>query len=339
MREPSRDPEAILRRVEWTVLRRLDGVLHGDHRTLFRGTGLDLADLREYQLHDDVRHIDWNVTARVQTPHVREFHEDREITAWFLLDVSPSVDFGSEAVKKEAVLVDFVAALARLLSRSGNRVGAILYCAGMELPIPPGAGRTQVLRILSRILKRERAGSGVRSEAHSGAQSRAQSRAGRAASAGPPPGMTDLGAFLRGAAPVLRRRSVVFVVSDFVSLPGWGPPLLSLARRHEVLAVRLFDPMELAIPDLGLVVMEDAETGEQLLVDTHDEGFRARFQAAAREREESVRGTLAQAGVDALELSTDGDLAESIVRFADLRKSRSQFAARGGLPTHLETRS
>ncbi len=314
MREPSRDPEAILRRVEWTVLRRLDGVLHGDHRTLFRGTGLDLADLREYQLHDDVRHIDWNVTARVQTPHVREFHEDREITAWFLLDVSPSVDFGSEAVKKEAVLVDFVAALARLLSRNGNRVGAILYGAGMELPIPPGAGRTHVLRILSRILN-------------------------GAASAGPPPGMTDLGAFLRGAAPVLRRRSVVFVVSDFVSLPGWGPPLLSLARRHEVLAVRLFDPMELAIPDLGLVVMEDAETGEQLLVDTHDEAFRARFHAAARSREEAVRATLAQAGVDTLELSTDGDLAASIVRFADLRKSRSQFAARGGLPTHLETRS
>jgi uncharacterized protein (DUF58 family) len=315
MREPSRDPEAILRRVEWTVLRRLDGVLHGDHRTLFRGTGLDLADLREYQLHDDVRHIDWNVTARVQTPHVREFHEDREITAWFLLDVSPSVDFGSEAVKKEAVLVDFVAALARLLSRNGNRVGAILCGAGMELPIPPGAGRTHVLRILSRILKRN------------------------AGDTGGPPGMTDLGAFLRGAAPVLRRRSVVFVVSDFVSLPGWGPPLLSLARRHEVLAVRLFDPMELAIPDLGLVVMEDAETGEQLLVDTHDEAFRARFHAAARAREEAVRATLAQAGVDALELSTDGDLAASIVRFADLRKSRSQFAARGGLPTHLETRS
>jgi uncharacterized protein (DUF58 family) len=314
MRAPSRDPEAILRRVEWTVLRRLDGVLHGDHRTLFRGTGLDLADLREYQFHDDVRHMDWNVTARVQTPHVREFHEDREITAWFLLDVSPSVDFGSEAVKKEAVLLDFVAALARLLSRNGNRVGAILHGAGMELPIPPGAGRTQVLRILSRILKRS------------------------AGDAGGPPGMTNLGAFLRGAAPVLRRRSVVFVVSDFVSVPGWGPPLLNLARRHEVLAVRLFDPMELAIPDLGLVVMEDAETGEQLLVDTHDEGFRARFQAAAREREESVRGTLAQAGVDALELSTDGDLTESIVRFADLRKSRSQFAARGGLPSHLETR-
>lgn len=335
MREPSRDPEAILRRVEWTVLRRLDGVLHGDHRTLFRGAGLDLADLREYQLHDDVRHMDWNVTARVQTPHVREFNEDREITAWFLLDVSPSVDFGSEAVKKEAVLVDFVSALARLLSRNGNRVGAILYGAGMELPIPPGAGRTHVLRILSRILHRKRAGSGGRSGAHSGAQS----RAGRTASAGPPPGMTDLGAFLRGAAPILRRRSVVFVVSDFVSAPGWGPPLLSLARRHEVLAVRLFDPMELAIPDLGLVVMEDAETGEQLLVDTHDEGFRARFHAAAREREEAVRSTLAQAGVDALELSTDGDLAESIVRFADLRKSRSQFAARGSLPTHLETRS
>src|SRR5690242_17173320 len=129
---PQRSPDALLRRVEWTVIRRLDGLLHGDYRTLFRGFGLDLADLREYQYGDDVRHIDWNVTARLQTPYVREYHEDREITAWFLLDLSRSIDFGSQDVKKATVSADFVALLARLLTRHGNRVGAILYGADVD---------------------------------------------------------------------------------------------------------------------------------------------------------------------------------------------------------------
>ena len=116
--------DGVLRRLEWTVIRRLDGLLHGDYRTLFRGYGLDLADLREYQYGDDVRHIDWNVTARLQTPYVREFNEEREVAAWFLLDMSPSVDFGSEKVKKRAVSTEFVTVLARILTRHGNRVGA-----------------------------------------------------------------------------------------------------------------------------------------------------------------------------------------------------------------------
>src|SRR5262245_58733218 len=122
---PPRSADQILRRLEWTVVRRLDGMLHGDYRTLFRGFGLDLADLREYQLHDDVRHIDWNVTARLQTPYVREYYEDREVTAWFLLDLSSSIDFGSLEVRKRTLLIDFVTVLARLLTRHGNKVGVI----------------------------------------------------------------------------------------------------------------------------------------------------------------------------------------------------------------------
>ncbi|MDP3827548.1 MAG: DUF58 domain-containing protein, partial [Polaromonas sp.] len=116
--------EHVLRRLEWTVLRRLDGLLQGDYRTLMRGTGMDLADLREYQHHDDVRHIDWNVTARLQSPHVRVFTEDREMASWFLLDLSPSVDFGSGDQRKSQVSAEFVAVLARVLTRHGNRVGA-----------------------------------------------------------------------------------------------------------------------------------------------------------------------------------------------------------------------
>src|ERR1700712_1440818 len=127
MADPRRNPEKILRRLEWTVIRRLDGLLHGNYRTLLRGFGMDLAGLREYQVNDDVRHIDWNVTARLQTPYVRQFNEDREVTAWFLLDLSPSIDFGSETVRKWSLSTEFVTVLARLLTRHGNRVGAIVY--------------------------------------------------------------------------------------------------------------------------------------------------------------------------------------------------------------------
>ena len=140
MSAPAPTPEAVLRRLEWTVLRRLDGVLHGDYRTLFRGYGLDLADLREYVWSDDVRHIDWNVTARLQTPYVREYNEEREVAAWFLVDLSASVDFGSQPQKKRAVAAEFVAVLARILTRHGNRVGALLYGDRVDTVLP-GAQR------------------------------------------------------------------------------------------------------------------------------------------------------------------------------------------------------
>ena len=304
-----RDPEQVLRRLEWTVIRRLDGAIHGDYRTLFRGFGLDLADLREYQYNDDVRHIDWNVTARLQTPYVREFNEDREVTAWFLLDLSPSVDFGSHEVRKRAVSAEFVTVLARLLTRHGNRVGALFYGDSVDTVIPARGGRRHVLHLLHRMLTRT---------------PRTQS------------GPTDLRELLRTAFRVMPRRSLVFVVSDFISAPGWGEPLAHLAQRHEIVAVRLYDPLERDLPDLGLLVIQDSETGEQLFVDTHDRGFRKRFAAAAERREQALRAGLADAGVDCLELSTGEDLVDAILRFADLRKRRSQLAGGGSLPTHLE---
>jgi uncharacterized protein (DUF58 family) len=302
---PARNAESVLRRLEWTVLRRLDGLLHGDYRTLFRGFGLDLADLREYQYHDDVRHIDWNVTARLQTPYVREYNEDRDVTAWFLIDVSPSVDFGSGDVRKRSVSIDFVTVLARILTRHGNRVGAALYGETMDTVIPTGAGRRHVLRILHRMLQRPR---------------EAQSTP------------TNLNAFLRAAFPAIPRRSIVFVVSDFISAAPWDDALAQLSQRHEVLAVRLYDPLENELPDLGLLTMQDAETGEQLFIDTHDRGFRKRFAKAAEAREHRLRAAFRRAGVDALEISTDDDLADAILRFADLRKRRSRLAAGAVLP-------
>ncbi len=282
-------------------------MLHGDYRTLFRGYGLDLADLREYQYNDDVRHIDWNVTARLQVPYVREFNEEREVVAWFLLDLSPSVDFGSRDVQKKTVSAEFVTVLARLLTRHGNRVGAMFYGADVDLVIPPRSGRRHVMHILHKMLNRPRL------------------------TLAP---ATDLHELLRAAHETMRRRSVVFVVSDFISAPGWPEMLGHLALRHEVIAVRLYDPLEMELPDLGLMVVQDAETGEQVFVDTHDRGFRKRFAAMAEAREDELRAAFRTAGVDALELSTDDDLVDTIMRFADLRKRRSQVAS-GGLPRHM----
>jgi uncharacterized protein (DUF58 family) len=314
--------EPLLHRLEWTVLRRLDGLLQGDYRTLWRGAGLDLADLREYQHADDVRHIDWNVTARLQVPHVRQFTEDRELSAWFLLDLSGSVDFGSADQTKLGLSEGFVAALARLLTRHGNRVGAILYHPGAAdarqrlAVIPPGLGRTQVLQLLARMRQPP--------------PQAARSQAGTAAP-------TQLADLLGRAEGIVRRRSLLFVVSDFISDPGWAAPLGRLARRHEVLAVRLVDPLEMALPDIGLLTVEDAETGEQLLVDTQDAGFRARFEALAAQHEDALRGQLQDAGVDVLELATDEDLLAALLRYVALRRQRGRAVSGHRMPAALRT--
>ena len=286
-------PERVLHRLEWQVIRRLDGRLQGNYRTIFRGVGTDFRDLREYEPGDDVRHIDWNVTARLQTPYVREFHEDREITAWFLLDLSQSVNFGSTHVRKRNVSSDFVAVLARLLTRRGNRVGALYYGEKVDGMIPARSGRRQVLAILHAM----------------------QAEPETPSSSG-----TNLGELLRAAEHAVRRRSLVFVVSDFISAPGWAEALGRLAQRHEIIAVRLHDPLEAELPDLGLVVVQDAETGEQLFVDTNDRGFRKRFAAAAARREAELRAAFSEAQVDAIELSTNDDLVETVMRFADLKR-------------------
>jgi len=292
-----REPERLLRKLEWTVLRRLDGLLHGDYRTLVRGQGLDLADLREYQYHDDVRRIDWNVTARMQTPWVREYHEEREVTAWFLMDLSPSVDIGSAGRGKRAVATELLAVLARLLTRHGNRVGAMFFGEKVDAVIPSRGGRRHVLDLLHRMQSRRSLDRSIE---------------------------TDLGAFFASAAQVIRRRSLVFVVSDFISAPGWAGQLARLARRHEVVAVRLVDELERSLPEIGMLVIQDAESGEHVFVDTGDKGFRRRFEAASARREEELQEAFRRAGVDSLEVSTGESLVDAVLRFSDMRKRRRQ---------------
>jgi uncharacterized protein (DUF58 family) len=292
-------PERVLQRLDWQVVRRLDGLLQGDYRSLFYGYGVDFADLREYQPQDDIRYIDWNVTARMDSPYIRQYVEDREISAWFLLDLSPSVDFGTVDHQKRGILVDFVTSMARVLTKHGNRIGAMFYGSKIEHTIPARGGRMQVLRLVNDLLKQPRLSHAP---------------------------FTDLTPLLRGALNAIKKRSLVFVVSDFICEPGWERPLKLLNQRHEVLAVRLWDPREVNLPDIGTVIIEDAETGEQMYIDTHDRGFRRRFQEAAAQREANLTEAFKRSGVDALSLSTEEDMVRAIVRFAKLRQQRRKVS-------------
>jgi uncharacterized protein (DUF58 family) len=251
--------------------------------------------LREYQPYDDIRYIDWNVTARMDEPYIRQYTEDRDIAAWFLLDLSPSLDFGSVQHVKRSVLIDFVATLSRLLTRHGNRVGAMFYANRLEKVVPARAGRNQVLSLIKDLLAQPTYSRG---------------------------GTTKLAPLVQAALHTVKRRSLIFVISDFISEPGWERPLGLLARKHEVLAVRVSDPREIDLPDVGPIIMEDAETGEQLYVDTHDKRFRQRFRQAATQRDQELLGILKRAGVDQLSISTTDNLVNSIIRFAALRQRR-----------------
>ena len=289
-------PDRLLRRLEWRVVRRLEGRLQGAYRTAFRGTGIDFDSLREYAPEDDVRHIDWNVTARLDEPYVRQYTEDRDITAWLVLDQSASMRFGGTAQGKDSVLTDLAVCLARLFTRGGNRVGAVLYDNASQRVIPPRTGRTHVLHLTDEVT--------------------------RPAAGLPDGGTTDLAAMLRLAASTARRRGLVFVISDFIGDATWEPALTRLAQRHEVVAIRVVHPMELDLPDLGLVLVEDAETGEQVLADTSDPLFRRRLRAEVDAREEAVTASMRRAGVTTHRISTDDDLVEALVGMVRQSKRR-----------------
>jgi uncharacterized protein (DUF58 family) len=274
-------PDRLLRRLEWHVVRRLDGRMQGAYRTVFRGTGIDFAALRSYTPEDDVRHIDWNVTARLDEPHVRLYTEDRDLTAWLVLDQSASMRFGAQHHGKDSVLAELATCLARLF---------------IQRVIPPRTGRSHVLHLAEELTR---------------------------AAAAPADGRTtDLAAMLRLAATTVRRRSLIFVISDFISEVDWERDLTRLNHRHEVVVMRIVDPMELDLPSLGLVLVEDAETGEQLLADTSDPLLRQRFQAEVAARELAVDTAVRRAGVVSHRISTDDDLARSLIDMVRRSKRR-----------------
>lgn len=280
-------PDRLLLRLEWRVVRRLDGRVLGAHRTVFHGSGLDFAGLRGYVEEDDARRIDWNATARLDEPQVRQFTEDRELTLWLVLDRSASMTVGAPGRGKHDVLGELALTLARLFGRGGNRVGALLYDGSATRMVPPGGGRGQVLRIGREL--------------------------DRTAAAPPRAGTTDVAAMLGTAARLARRRSLVIVISDFIGTGEWDRPLLRLAHRHDVVALRVVDAADDGLPAAGLVLVEDAETGEQLLVDSSDPLLRARLRDAVAERDADLAGRMRRAGVPLHRIDTDRDLLTSLV--------------------------
>ncbi|GAA3809871.1 DUF58 domain-containing protein [Sphaerisporangium flaviroseum] len=289
-------PERLLLRLEWKVVRRLDGRLQGAHRTAHRGSGIDFTGLRAYNDGDDARHIDWNVTARLDEPHLRVFTEDRELTVWLVLDRSASMAAGRPGRGKHDVLAELALVLARLFGRGGNRVGALLFDTGMLRVVPPGTSRRHALRIGAEL---ERT-----SETRGGAT-------------------TDLAEMLDAAGRLARRRALIVVLSDFIGEGDWERSLQRLARRHEVVALRIVDTADDVLPEAGLIVVEDAETGEQLVVDSADPLLRVRFRAAVDARDARLEAGMRRARVPVHRVDTDRDLAEALVEVVSRTWDRS----------------
>jgi uncharacterized protein (DUF58 family) len=287
-------PDRLLARLEWRVVRRLDGRLAGGYRTAHRGSGTDLVGLREYTEGDDARHIDWNVTARLNEPQLRVFTEDRELTVWLVLDRSASMTVGAPERGKHDVLGELALVLARLFGRGGNRVGALFYDTGVVRVVPAGTGRGHALRIGAELARTAGGDTGRRGVS--------QYRR-----------TTDLAAMLDAAAKLARRRALIVVISDFIGDGDWGRSLLRLTPRHEVVALRVTDAADDELPDAGLVVVEDAETGEQLVIDSGDPLLRARLRAGVQERDARLAAGMRRAGVPIHRIGTDADLATALI--------------------------
>ena len=286
--------EATLRKLELMVTHKLDGLLHGDYLGLVPGAGSELAEGRIYQPGDDVRRIDWNLTARSQAPHVRDTVADRELETWLVVDGSASLDFGTADCEKRDLATAAVAAFGFLTARSGNRIGAVLYDADGAHVVQPRGGREATLALLHRVDSRERADGGP----------------------------AQLAGALHRVASLARRRGLVVVVSDLLDDGDWVTPLRALAARHDVVVAQVVDPREAELPPVGPVTFVDPETGGRVWAQTSDARVRARFAAAATRQRELIATTVRSTGSAHLVLSTDRDWLLDIVRFAAARKRR-----------------
>jgi len=289
-----------VRQVEIKTNRLVDDTLSGHYRSVFRGRGMDFDEVREYVPGDDVRTIDWNVTARTGRTFVKKFTEERELTIMLIIDVSASGEFGSSSQSKLEIIAELGSVIAFSAVRNNDKVGLILFTEEVELYIPPAKGRSHILRLVREILFFQPAGRG-----------------------------TDLEAALDFANQVIRRRAVVFLISDFclpgdfsASLEGLRPKLMITNRHHDLIAVSVSDPREREMPDIGLLNIEDSETGEQVELDTTRPEIRDHFTQLADERRGELSHSIRSCGVDLLELSTDKAYLPVLLNFFNSRERR-----------------
>jgi uncharacterized protein (DUF58 family) len=282
-----------VRRLEITTRHLVRDIVAGEYSSAFRGRGVEFSEVREYQPGDDVRTIDWNVTARLGSAYVKRYLEERELTVLFVVDASASEQFGTRLRTKHSLAIEVCAVLALAAARNSDRVGAVWATDRIERFVPPQRGRRHALRVINDLLAFEPAGTG-----------------------------TDLGAALGFIEPVLRRRAVIFLVSDFLT-SGYQAALGHLARRHDVIALQLYDPRERELPDLGLVSFHEAESGAWQLVDTGRAVTRELFNRRAVDFDRSLQQDIRQRGADLVRLETGRPYAESLIAFFR-RRERAQ---------------
>ncbi len=281
-----------VRRIDITTRGLVNDVFSGEYHSVFKGRGVSFAEVREYQIGDDIRTIDWNVSARIGHPYVKVFEEERELTVMLVVDASSSGDFGSATRMKGEIAVEICALLAFSAIKNNDKVGLLIFTDQVEKFVPPRKGRSHVHRVLRELLyfKPERKG-------------------------------TDITGALQYVSRVLRRRSVVFLVSDFLAA-GYESALRIAGRRHDLVSILIADPREMELPSVGYIELEDAETGERLLIDSRDREVRDRFRQAALESQARRQKLFRSTKVDSVEVRTDRSYVESLIRFFRVRARR-----------------
>ena len=282
-----------IRYIEIFTSKAVNDILAGEYHSVFKGQGMEFNEVREYQPGDEVRSIDWNVTARMGHPYVKRFVEERELTVMFLVDLSASGAFGSSDKLKNEVAAELCALLAFSAIKNNDKVSLIVFTDEIELFVPPGKGTTHVLRLIRELLNFK-----------------------------PRQARTNIAEAIEYLGKVTRKRSVVFLVSDFLE-SDFEKPLRVISRKHDVIAVSITDPREVKMPNVGLVELEDAETGELIQIDTGSAAFRRQYEAIGAERTGGLNELFRSMGVDLIEVFTDRDYVRDLVKFFRTRERRA----------------
>lgn len=289
-------PEELAKKIRYIQIyssKTVNDVLAGEYHSVFKGQGMQFEEVRQYQPGDEVRSIDWNVTARMGEPFVKRYREERELTVMFLVDLSASGDFGSHEKLKNEVAAEICALLAFSAIKNNDKVGLIIFTEDIELFVPPAKGTSHVLRVIRELLEFR-----------------------------PQRTRTNIREGVEYLARITRKRSVVFLVSDFLE-SGFERALRTLGRRHDVIAVSIADPLELRFPDVGLLALEDAETGEWVQIDTGSVAVRRRYETLGAQRQEQLRELFRSMGIDHLEILTNRDYVRALVAFFRSRERRA----------------